>query len=164
MSSNVALGGVTAALAVIFLSLGTVIPLTTFVWPMACMLLLCLILPRMGSRMAWTWYVAVAVLGSLLSPDKEASALFVFLGWYPIVKRPIDKCRLKIIFKVLIFNIAVIAMYWLLISLFGLEYLRQELFGDGLWLTFIILILGNVTFFLLDRVLNFLLHTTGNKR
>lgn len=163
MSSKVALGGVTAALAVLFLSLGTVIPLTTFVWPMACMLLLCLVLPRLGS-MAWTWYTAVAILGTLLSPDKEAAALFVFLGWYPIVKKPIEKYKLKIVIKLLIFNTAVFAMYWLLISLFGMDYLKQELFSDGLWVTAAVLLLGNVTFFLLDRILSFLLRTTRDRR
>ena len=103
--------------------------------------------------MAWSWYTAVAVLGLLLSPDKEAAALFVFLGWYPIVKRPLEKYRLQILFKFLIFNVAVFTMYWILISLLGMEYLKQELFGDGVVVTAIILLLGNVTFFMLDRIL-----------
>lgn len=164
MSRPVALGGVTAALAVLFMSLGTVIPLTTFVWPMLCMLLLCLVLPRLGNRLAWAWYTAVALLSILLAPDKEAVAMFVFLGWYPIVKLPLEKCRLRIVIKFLLFNVAVFSMYWLLISLFGMEYLKAELLGEGLWVTAIILLMGNVTFFLLDRILSFLLKATGGRK
>ena len=163
MSNKVALGGVTAALAVIFLCLGTVIPLTTFVWPMACMLLLCLVMPKLDS-MIWTWYTAVAILGMLLSPDKEAAALFVFLGWYPIIKLPLERYKLRIIYKALIFNTAVFLMYWLLISLLGMAYLKQELFGEGLWLTGLILLLGNAIFFMLDRILGFLLRMTASRQ
>ena len=45
-------------------------------------------------------------------------------------------------------------MYWLLIHLFGLDALAEEFAEAGRVMTVVMLILGNVTFFLLDRVLS----------
>ena len=41
--------------------------------------------------MAWAWYGAVSILSLLLGPDKEAAAIFLALGYYPILKRHIDR-------------------------------------------------------------------------
>ena len=43
-SANIALGGVLAALAVVIMSMGTLIPVATYVCPMLCAILLQLIL------------------------------------------------------------------------------------------------------------------------
>ena len=86
-----ALGGMLAALAVVMMSLGTIIPVATYVCPMLCALLLQGVLKTCGSRVAWAWYGAVALLSVLLAPDKEAAGVFVFLGYYPIVKPALDR-------------------------------------------------------------------------
>ena len=69
-----------AALAVVIMCMGGLIPVSTFVCPMLCMFLLSVVLKSCGQRLAWAWYGAVAILGTLLGPDKEATAVFVFLG------------------------------------------------------------------------------------
>jgi len=163
-AANIALGGILAALAVVIMSMGTLIPVATYVCPMLAALTLELVRRICGSRIAWAWYGAVAILSLVLAPDKEAVALFAFLGWYPIVKLPLEKCRLRIVIKFLLLNVAVFSMYCLLIFLFGMEYLKEELLGEGLWVTAIILLMGNVTFFLLDRILSFLLKATGGRK
>ena len=45
---------------------------------------------RCRKQVAWSCYAAIAILGTLLGPDKEASMLFVFLGYYPLVKPKLD--------------------------------------------------------------------------
>ena len=142
-----------AALAVVIMSLGGMIPVATYVCPMLCALLLQFVLKLCGSRIAWAWYGAVAILGLLLGPDKEAAAVFVFLGYYPIVKPWLDRRRLKWLWKALFFNGTTLLMYWLLMYLIGMEALLEEFQGMGLAMTAVLLILGNVTFFLLDKVL-----------
>lgn len=94
-ASSVALGGVLAAAAVVIMCMGGLIPVATFVCPMLCMLLQAVVLNQCGPRMAWAWYGAVAVLSLLMGPDKEAAAVFVFLGYYPIVKPRLDGKKLK---------------------------------------------------------------------
>lgn len=152
-AKEIAMGGVLAALAVVIMCLGGLIPSATFVCPMMCCLILQLVRKICGDRIAWAWYGAVAILGLLMGPDKEAAAVFVFLGYYPIIKPKFDKSRLKLLWKVLYFNAVILAMYWLLINLFGMAQLAAEWEELGTVMTVVMLLLGNVTFFLLDQVL-----------
>ena len=152
-ASAIALGGVMAALAVVIMSLGGLIPVATYVSPMLCALLLQMVLKTCQERIAWAWYGAVALLSCLLSPDKEAAAVFVFLGYYPIVKPKLDSRRAKWLWKGLLFNISVGVMYFLLLKVLGMDELSAEFADMGFWMLAVLLILGNVTFFLLDRLL-----------
>lgn len=152
-ASDIALGGILAALAVVIMSMGTLIPVATFVCPMLCMLLLQLVLKTSGTRIAWAWYGAVAILALLLAPDKEAAAVFAFLGYYPIVKPALDRRKGKWLWKAMLFNVSILVMYWLLMHLFGLDQIAAEFDEAGAVMTFIMLLLGNVIFFLLDRLL-----------
>ena len=152
-ASQMALGGVLAALATVIQCLGGLIPLATFVCPMLCILLTAVVCRRCGRSVAWAWYGCVAMLSALLGPDKEAAAVFVFLGYYPIVKRKLDSLPLRWLWKALLFNVAVGLMYFLLIRLLGMDALAAELEELGLIMGGITLLLGNVTFFLLDRLL-----------
>ena len=149
-----ALGGVLGALAVVIMCLGTLIPVGTYACPMVCAMVLQMVLKTCGSRIAWAWYGAVALLGLLLAPDKEAAAVFVFLGYYPIVKPKLDGMRLSWLWKGLLFNGAILAMYSLLMNLLCMEQLREEFSELGMVLTGIMLVMGNLIFFLLDRVLD----------
>ncbi len=148
-----ALGGILAALAVVIMSMGTLIPVATYVCPMLCALLLKTVLNTCGKRIAWAWYGAVAILSMLMAPDKEAAAVFAFIGYYPIVKPALDKKRLPWLWKGVLFNVSVLAMYWLLMHLFGMDQIAAEFQGLGIAMTAVLLVLGNVTFFLLDRLL-----------
>ncbi|MBQ2785668.1 MAG: hypothetical protein IJF02_04125 [Oscillospiraceae bacterium] len=151
--SAIALGGVLAALAVMILCMGTMIPVATFVCPMLCMLLLKVVLTRCGNRISWAWYGAVAILGALLAPDKEAVAVFAFLGFYPIIKPKMETLPAKWLWKVLYFNAAILIMYWLLMHLLGMVQIAEEFAELGTVMTLVTLLLGNVTFYLLDRLL-----------
>lgn len=152
-ASRMALGGVLAALAVVAMSLGTLIPVMTYVCPMVCVILLEAVRLACGSRVGWAWYGAVALLGLLLSPDKEAAALFVFLGYYPLVKGKMDGRKLSWLWKALLFNGSIGLMYFFLLKLLGMEALTEEFRELGAAMLGLLLVLGNVTFFLLDRLL-----------
>ena len=152
-ASRMALGGVLAAAAVVIMSLGGLIPIATYVSPMLCAVVLQVVLMSCGKRLAWAWYGAVALLSVLLSADKEAAAVFVFLGYYPIVKPKLDGTKPAWLWKGLLFNISIGVMYFLLLKLFGMGELGEEFAQFGLAMLLVLLILGNVTFFLLDRLL-----------
>ena len=153
-AKQVALGGVLGALAVVLMSFGGLIPIATYVSPMLCMLTLQLVSMTCGSRIGWAWYGAVAILSLLLSADKEAAAVFVFLGYYPIVKPRLDKLKFSMLWKLLLFNAAVTFMYTLLVAVFGMAALAEEFRDMGTVLLALTLGLGNVTFLLLDRILS----------
>ena len=152
-AANIALGGVLAALAVVIMSMGTIIPVATYVCPMLASLVLELVRKTCGSRIAWAWYGAVATLSLLLAPDKEAAAVFLALGYYPIVKPRLDRMKGKWLWKVLLFNAVILLTYWLMMHLLGFDRLAAEFAEMGRAMAAVLLVLGNVTFFLLDKVL-----------
>lgn len=153
-AKKMAISGMLAALSMVIMCMGGLIPVATYVCPMLCMVLGCFVLRICGSRFAWTWYAAVSILSLLLAPDKEAAAVYVFLGYYPLIKAFLERIRFSWIFKFLYFNVAVLTMYALLIFVMGLGELYAEFSSAGLWGLMLLLALGNLTFFLLDKVLN----------
>ena len=153
-TKKIALGGMLAAVAVVIMCLGGFIPIATYVCPMLCCIAQFVVLRFCGRRIAWAWYGVVAILSLLLGPDKEAVAVFVFLGYYPILKPRMDKLPVKWLYKGILFNAAVLTMYWLLIHLMGMAQLAEEFSELGMAMTAVMLVLGNVVFFLLDKVLD----------
>jgi len=152
-ASHIALGGILAALAVVIMSMGTLIPVATYVCPMICCLILELVRKVSGSRIAWAWYGAVAILGAMMAPDKEAAAVFAALGYYPIVKPKLDRIRAKWFWKGLLFNVSVLLLYWMLMNVLGFDRITSEFAEIGIVMTVLMLVLGNVIFFMLDRLL-----------
>ena len=152
-AKQIALGGLMAALAIVIMCLGGMIPFATFVCPMLCCMITKIVLTMCGKRIAWAWYGAVGILSVLMAPDKEAAAVFVFLGYYPIVKPWMDRRKLSWLWKGLLFNSAILLMYWMLIHILGLSDIASDYEEAGLVMTIIMLILGNVTFYMLDLVL-----------
>lgn len=155
-SKQMAMGGVFAALAVILMNFGGLIPVATYTTPVLCMVLLKFVLLSCGRRVAWAWYAAVSVLSMLMSPDKEAAAVFLFLGYYPILKPKLDTMKLGFLWKGLIFNVSMVVLYSILIQILGVAEVTgesEELAGVML---FILLLLGNVTFIALDKLLTIL--------
>ena len=150
---RIALGGMLAALACVIMGMGGLIPVATYVVPMLCIFLLQFVLRSCGGRIAWAWYGAVAILGLLLCPDKEAAAVFLALGYYPIVKPGLDKCKLSWLLKGVLFNGTVLILYWLLLNLFGLKQVVQDFEEVGTAMTAVLLVMGNVAFVLIDVLL-----------
>ena len=152
-AKEMAFGGVFAALALAIMNLGSLIPVATYICPVLCMLILSFVTKMCGSRIGWAWYGAVALLSCLMASDKEAAAVFLVLGYYPIVKPILDRKRGKWLWKGLLFNGSILALYWILLKLIGMERLAEEFSGMGIVMTAALLVLGNLTFFLLDRLL-----------
>ncbi len=150
-SKAIALSGVFCAVAVVIMCLGGLIPVATYVCPMLCCIILQIVLVMCGSRIAWVWYIAVSILSLLLGPDKEAAVIFVILGYYPIVKPKLDTMRLSWLLKAILFNVSVAAAYGVLLRILGVE--DASILKEGWVLLLILVVLGNVAFFLLDRFL-----------
>ena len=155
-SKNMAMGGVFAALAVVIMNLGGLIPMATYVCPMLCMLLLSFVHRACGSQIAWTWYAAVFILSLLMSPDKEAAAVFAFLGYYPILKPKLETMKGKWLWKLAVFNVSMVILYSILIRIMGIAEVTGESGELAGAMLAVLLILGNVTFIALDRLLTIL--------
>ena len=152
-AASIALGGVLSALAVVIMGLGGMLSVATYVCPVAAMLLLKVVLMVCGEKMAWAFYGAVSILSLLICPDKEAAAVFLFLGFYPILKPRLDQSRFPWLMKAVFFNGDILLLYWLLLHLMGMNALQQEFAEMGTALILTLLLLGNLVFFMLDFIL-----------
>ena len=149
----IALGGMLGAVAMVVMCLVGLIPVSTYICPVMCMLILQMVLNFCGKRIAWAWYIMVSLLSLLLGPDKEAAALLVLMGYYPVIKPRMDRLPLKILWKLVFFNAVTVFMYTTVVALLGLEAIIVEHTFIGYASLVLMLILGNATFFLLDKLL-----------
>ena len=152
-TKRIALGGMLAGVAVVIMCLGGLIPVATYVCPMLCCLTQFLVLRFCGRKLAWTWFVVVCILSIAVGPDKEAVLVFAAIGYYPILKPYFDRYKLGILLKLALFNASIFTAYGVMIRFMGMEELISENMEFGLIGLAVIIILGNITFFLLDKLL-----------
>lgn len=157
--SVVALCGVLAALAVAMMFLGGVIPFAALTAPVLASLVLIPVYAETGKKWSVLWYAAVALLGLLLAPDKEAAILFVFFGYYPMLKKYFSRIRppfLKWLVKMLYLNAAVLAAYSLMIFVFRMDAVSRDFAEMERCFLIAFLLLANISFvlydFLIDRL------------
>lgn len=160
-SWSVAYCGVAAALCVVLMLLGAVIPIAMFIAPALAGFLIATVCTECGRKMALTDYAAVSLMSLLFVPDKEVALVFaVLLGYYPLVKPRFERIRpapLRAACKLLLCNGALLSMYGLLLALFPAGEIAQELRATALALSLATLAIGNVAFLLYDRALHNLL-------
>ena len=155
-SRKMALTGMLCALAVVIMMLGGVIPLATFCCPALAGLMLIPVFVVCGEKLSWCAYAAIAALSLILCPDKEAALLLAFIGYYPILRWRLDQLRsgfVRVIAKLGVFNLAVVAMYALSILVLQMDQILREYQEMGLALTAACLLVGNVTLLLYDRLI-----------
>ena len=152
-ASQIAFGGMMAALALVIMNMVGLIPIATYVCPSLCMVLLSVVLKLCGKRLGWAWYGAVAILSVLMAPDKEAAMIFAVIGYYPIIKPAFERTKMPNTCKYLYFNVVILLVYWLMINLMGLTEIAKEFAEMGLLFTIVTLLMGNMVFQLLDKIL-----------
>ena len=133
-STRVAFCGVLIALSLVIMLLGGFIPIATYCTPLIVMLLLLPIHREFGAKWALLSYVATALLSLMLCADKEAAFLYLFIGYYPILKPKLEKMPskvLRILAKLLFFAVTVGAMYALLCFVFRLDQVLSSFEDEG---------------------------------
>ena len=145
-----ALGGMLTAVSVVIMCLGSVIPINTYVCPVLCILVTRPVLDRCGRRIGWCYYLATAILSLLLAPDREAALVYAFLGYYPMIRPFFEKLGpVKGVAKLVFFTLAGAAAYGVLLLVMGVGAAMNE----GWLLTAVTVILWDVLFLLVDRLL-----------
>lgn len=154
-SRKAALSGVLTALATVILSAGSLIPLATFACPMLAMLCLLPILCECGAKYTLLSYAAASFLSLMFCADKEMALFYLFLGWYPAVRPRLSRFPrpLRILVKCGLFTLSMSVMYLLIIYIFRLEAVVEEFSEYSTLMLTGLLVIGNVTFLLLDRLL-----------
>ena len=148
-----ALCGVLTALAVTLLALGGILPGMTFCAPILAMAVLLPVLEELGPRAAGTVYAAVSILALLLVPDRETALVYLFFGWYPILRPKIAALPFRparVLARLAVCNAAALALYGLALRLMGLA---EDLLESVWYLNAALLAAGNVVFLLTDATL-----------
>ncbi len=151
-SVKVSLGGAVAALGLVMMFMTALIPFGTFAFPTFAGMLLVVIVIEIGYSFALSVYVVTAILSFLLVPDKEAALIYtMFLGFYPIIKSLIERIPSKFvqyIVKFAVFNVCVIADFFIGINLLSIPKDSYIIFG--VYLPAVFLVIGNVFFLIYD--------------
>lgn len=155
ISFKVALGGVAAALSVLLMIAAGLTSTLIYAIPMFTGALLMVLVIELGSGFATAVYVAVSVVSLLILGNKEAAVMYVvFFGYYPILKGLLEKYFKPVlcwIIKYIIFNIAMVASYFIVTKIFMISMEDVEAFGK--WALLLLLLAGNVVFAMYDVLL-----------
>lgn len=150
-SSKTAICGMIAALSVVIMML-TIIPVMTYAAPAFAGILLMVVVIEINKKWAFGVYAAAGILSLLLATDKEAAVMYVaFFGYYPIIKAVLESKlprAVEWIVKFLIFNVTMVASYFVLIKVFGIS--MEDMNELGKYGPLILLALGNVVFLVFD--------------
>lgn len=152
-SRELAFCGVLSALGTVLVLLGSLLPGSTYCAPILGMLPLLPVLSEFGSRPALGVYGVTAALTMLLVPDRELAGVYLFFGFYPVLRLLLNRIPsrlLRLVLKLAVFNGALCALYTALIWLLGLGALSLP--GGGA-LAVALVAGGNLVFLLLDVAL-----------
>ncbi|MDR1734799.1 MAG: hypothetical protein LBR73_07975 [Oscillospiraceae bacterium] len=132
------------------------VPTMEFALPATAALAVLVIVIEFGKGWGLGTYAAMAALSLLLLPNKFVPLLFAgFFGQYPVTKLMAEKLPrwAEISCKALVFNAGILAAYFAGRYLFGvgLDLLPDPLAKYTGW---ILLLVGNVTFWVYDIALN----------
>ncbi len=153
-SRKVALCGVLCGLAVVVLLLGGLFSLAVYCAPLLAMAVLLPVLEEYGPGTAGAAYGAVAILALLLVPDRETALVYVFFGWYPLLRPRIaalPSLPVRLVCRLGVCGLSMFLLYGVTIRLLGLTAVTEEL-GGG-WLTAALAVMGCAVFLLLDLAL-----------
>lgn len=156
-TKRLALCGVLAALAVALMFFGGVLPFASIACPVLASLVLIPVYAETGKKWSVVWFFAVAALAALIAPDKESAVLFAFFGYYPMLRKLLNRLRPKAvqwIVKLAYCNAAVLAAYALMLFVFRLEALRAEFAQYETYLLAVLLVMANVTFAIYDVLID----------
>lgn len=154
---ELALCGVLCALAVAFLWLSGVLPLSTYIWPILASAALLPAHEECRASYAWSCFAAAAILGLLLCADKEAALVFCFLGYYPLLKPKFDAIAsraLRFLAKLGLCTVTMGLMYALIIFVFKLPAVVQEFSDSAPWLLIATAAMGLLLFFVYDLAID----------
>ena len=155
-TKELALCSMLGALGVVFLGLGGLIPFAEYACPILASVVLIPARESCRRSYAWCCFGAIALLGLILGPNKEAALLFCFLGYYPLLKPRLDRLHpdaLQWLCKLGLAAIAIAAVYILILFVFCIPEVVEEFAATARWMLFAMVGLGLALFVAYDILL-----------
>ena len=154
ISYIVSLCGIMSGLALVMMFFLSMVPAFEYISPAVSGILIWVIRERLGVKYGIVSYIAVGILCMLITPNYEASMMYVFLlGYYPILREYYMKLPngfLRWAAKLSNYAIAAVACYWLLRNLFGMTQLLEDMGEFGEYGQWVLLGMGAFAFVMYD--------------
>lgn len=154
ISYRVALGGIVSSFCLLAMFMTGVFPLLYLVLPMIAGVLMLIVVTEVNTPWALLTYMAVGLLSLFVTYDKEAALIFImFFGHYPIVMKYLNCIHpklLRVSVKLLIFNVCMVAYFYVNVYLFGLQDLLEAFEDFGKYGSIILLVIVNPFFLMYD--------------
>ena len=150
-----ALGGIITALIAVLMFAEGFVRSGQYAAPTIAGLMLLSMSYATGKAFALYAYGASGLIVILLCPDKEAALIFIlFAGYYPLIRDLLEKIPIKplvFLVKLVFFNAAALAVYYLSIYVIGLPVDDYIVFGVDITKAFFFML--NILFICYDRML-----------
>lgn len=154
ISYIVSLCGIMSGLALSLMFVLGMIPMFEYISSAMAGILIWVIRERLGVKYGLVSYLSVGILCLLITPNYEASMMFLFLlGYYPILREYFQKIRLKILrmaAKLAVYVIGASAAYLILIFVFGMTDVFDDTEMFGKYASLVLLGMGAVAFAFYD--------------
>ncbi len=158
LSYKIALGGTLASMCLLCQFITGVFPMFYIIMPMICGILVTVMAKETGTWWGFMMYLAVSALSLFVTPNKDAAFVFImFFGHYPLIRPYLKKLKpfiLSYILRLAVFNICIIAYFFVTVYLFGMDQLLEEMGDIGKYGGFILLGLANMTFVSYDYLMD----------
>lgn len=152
-STQVAIGGLSAAICLLLMFMTGMIPLSSYILPAMAGIVLIGVGQESGPKTALLVYGVTSLLGLMIVPDRESILLFIMLlGYYPILRPRLQRLpRLpRLILKLLLLNVVVLLFYLIMKYIFAIPDMVDFVkFGAVFFL-----LLVNFTFLMYDFLIS----------
>lgn len=163
LSYRIALGGTLASMCLLCQFITGVFPVFYIIMPMICGILVTVMADETNTWWGFLMYLSVGILSLFVTPNKDAAFIFImFFGHYPLIRPHIGRLKplfLAYIIKLLLFNLCIIAYFFMTVYLFGMDELLEEMGELGKYGGLILLGIANMMFvsydYLMDVAMDF---------
>ena len=155
---KISLGGVIAAVCLFSMFCTGILPMLDYTIPTFAGFLMVIMIVDTDTKWAFTTYAAVSFLCLIITPNLEASMLFIlFMGYYPILRVYLDRIPVRLVrvgIKFAVFNAALIIFYSLVQYVFMAdEDMTEGMEMFGRYALMVLWLMANVFFVMYDRLL-----------
>lgn len=151
---RVALGGICSAVCLLAMFCSGFMPMLDYTIPTFAGFMMVVMVVEVNIKWAVATYVAVSLLCIFVTPNFEASLLFIiFMGYYPILKYWLDQKKNKVFVwtvKLGVFNIAVVLFYLAFQFIFTSVDMLEGMEQFGKYAVFVMWGLAEIFFFVYD--------------
>ena len=154
---KVALGGICSAVCLLAMFCTSFLPMLDYTIPTFAGFMMVVMTVEVDKYWAAATYIATSLLCIFVTPNYEATLLFIFfMGYYPILKYTLDQKKNKVFVwtvKLLVFNAAAVVFFMVFqyILTDGKMLEGMEMFGK--YAAFVMLAAANIVFLIYDFAL-----------